>query len=114
AGWTPPAHNEWLRVLFLGGFCSMAVFIGCQLRILFHIVNLYLKQRKFHLFVALMIFGSYLLDCIGIVPGLYPSYNWFLWGMLGCLITQGSDFYAPISPKNPVLIPLAHETQQGT
>ena len=101
AGWTPAAHNEWLRVFYLGGFISLVFFIGCQLNILQHLIHTYLIQKQFYRLVAMLIFLSYLLDCIGVVPGLYPSYNWFTWGILGCLLIHG-DKYFPANPSTPV------------
>lgn len=102
AGWTPAAHNEWLRVFYLGGFISLAFFIGCQLIILQHLIQSYFIQKQFYRLVAMLIFFSYLIDCIGVVPGLYPSYNWFIWGILGCLLVHG-DKYFSTNPSTPAL-----------
>ena len=93
AGWTPAAHNEWLRVFYLGGFISLAFFISCQLNVLKHLLKKYLLERQFHNLVAVLIFISYLIDCIGVVPGLYPSYNWFTWGILGCLLIHSDKYF---------------------
>ena len=94
AGWTPSAHNEWLRVFYLGGIISLAFFLGCQLTVFKYLIQAYFRQRQFYRLVAVLIFISYLLDCIGVVPGLYPSYNWFTWGILGCLFVHGDNYFA--------------------
>ena len=86
------AHNEWLRIMIFGGFISLMLTILMQIVVFFKILNAMLSKGTFCMVFAMLLFLTYLLDCIGIVPGLYPQYNWYLWGILGCILFNRSIF----------------------
>ncbi|MGE4563497.1 MAG: O-antigen ligase family protein [Victivallaceae bacterium] len=92
AGWLAPAHNEFMRVFFVSGILGLLFFGGSVLRLLWGAVSS-LKSAKLPQVAAFLLLCSYFIDCIGVTPGLYPSYNWFLWGMLGLLLFKGEEFF---------------------
>ena len=87
-----PAHNEWLRIMIFGGFFSLIITIIMQLVLFFKILEEMLSKKSFPMVFAMLLFLTYLLDCVGIVPGLYPQYNWYLWGILGCILFNNTIF----------------------
>jgi hypothetical protein len=40
----------------------------------------------------MMLLGMYLVDCIGLVPGIYYYYNILVWGIFGILLMKPQLF----------------------
>jgi hypothetical protein len=93
AGWTVPAHNEIIRIFLFSGLTGVILFSGSVLR-LFLECGRRLSRHELPQVVAFLLISSFLIDSIGVTSGIYPSYNWFLWGMLGLLLFQGQVFFA--------------------
>ncbi len=80
-------HNEFLRILqmngILGLFCLLVVLvtIGLTLGRLVHM------GRSPLCITAILVFEMYLVDCMGLHPGWYPSYHLFVWGMAGLALS---------------------------
>lgn len=92
AGWLVPAHNEFIRIFFVSGLTGVFLFAGSILRLLAGCIPK-LPRRELPQVAAFLLLCSFLIDCIGVTTGGYPSYNWFLWGMLGMLLFQGNQFF---------------------
>jgi cytochrome c oxidase subunit IV len=76
-------HNEFLRVLHMSGIvglCCYAIAIGT---VAWMLGRRAIGNRSPLHIVALMVFEMYLVDCLGVHPGWYPSYQWFVWGIIG-------------------------------
>ncbi len=87
-GITRPAHNEYLRVLLTNGIIGV-------LFLLVFVMNIIRKSFKInkHLRVfGFMLFTMYLIDSIGLVPGVYYYYNILVWGLFGLLLMKPQLF----------------------
>ena len=87
-----PVHNEFLRVLLTNGI------IGLLLLVIFVIVmvrNVFKIHKNIRVF-GLMLFGMYIIDCIGLVPGVYYYYNILVWGIIGLLLLRQDLFIKQI------------------
>jgi hypothetical protein len=40
---------------------------------------------------ALMVYTMYLIDTIGLVPSVYPGYQWFVWGIIGLSLRRAAE-----------------------
>jgi hypothetical protein len=82
-----PVHNEFLRILIANGVIGLVTNILLLLIIGGMLLNrLWLRCTPINI-LAVMIFQMWLVDCLGVHPGLYPSYQWFVWGMIGLAVT---------------------------
>ena len=80
------AHNDYLRVLVSGGIIGLTmylillIFLGLQV-----FKNVLLHKTPLNV-MALMIFLMWMVDTIGLSPGIYPAYQWYVWGFIGLSI----------------------------
>jgi len=87
------AHNDYLRTLVSGGILGLGVYllllgvIGWRI-----LINLFRKNTPLNI-IGLMLFLMWLVDTAGLVPSMYPSYQWLVWGFIGLIIQgiQGLD-----------------------
>ena len=86
-------HNEWLRIMLFGGVLSLIIFILLQLTVFFKLITFLLPKFSFNAIFIILLFLTYLIDCIGVTPGLYQQYNWYLWGMIGCCYFYGEEIF---------------------
>lgn len=82
-------HNDFLRILVCNGL------LGLFLHILFLgyiFVKLFFPTRcdnKFINQLSMVLFVTFMVDSIGLVPTLYPAYNWLVWGIFSYSLTSG-------------------------
>lgn len=88
-GITRPTHNEFLRVLMASGIMGLLLLVFYVFRITKHIFRINKNIRVF----GFMLVGMYLVDSIGLVPGVYYYYNILLWGIFGLLLLRPYLFY---------------------
>jgi O-antigen ligase len=88
-GISRPAHNEFLRVLMASGILGLLLLIFFIVRITQQFLKMNKRLRTF----GLMLFGMYLVDSIGLAPGVYYYYNILLWGIFGLLLLRPYLFY---------------------
>ena len=81
-------HNEFLRIFLMNGVFGLLFLI----LFLFQIIIKIRKSNKNIKMFGLMIFSIYLIDSIGLTPGIYYYYNIFVWGMLGLIILNPNLF----------------------
>lgn len=79
-----PLHNEFLRVLMVNGIIGFMFLIFFVFKT---ITNLFRINKNIRMF-ALMLFGMYLIDSIGLEPGKYYYYNILVWGIFGTLLLR--------------------------
>nr|WP_321231921.1 hypothetical protein [uncultured Psychroserpens sp.] len=84
-----PTHNESFRILLLSGIIGLFFFIIY----LFSIFKTILKANKNAKVLCFMLFGMYLIDCIGLDTGYYYYYNILLWGFIGLFTTRNDYFF---------------------
>lgn len=83
-----PAHNEFVRVLVSNGILGLILYSIVVINVLFALIRLYRKHRSVLTITAILIFAMYMIDGVGVTPGIYPSYQWFVWGMLGLAFSR--------------------------
>ena len=77
------AHNDYLLFLYHGGIIGLGVYLALLASIGVRIAkNLRLRADPMAV-AALMLFLMWMADTIGLVPSGYPSYQWFIWGLIG-------------------------------
>lgn len=86
-----PAHNEFLRVLLANGIFGVLFLLAFVMKSIKNIFKIHKNIRVF----GMMLFGMYIVDCIGLVPGVYYYYNMLVWGIFGLLLTQQNLFLSP-------------------
>ncbi len=89
-------HNEFLRILFSSGVLGLIINVTVLIIIGLALLTLIIVRRSSVDVVALMAFQMWLIDCIGLHPGLYPSYQWFVWGAIGLAIGGASPLFGHI------------------
>lgn len=85
------AHNDYLQKLFYGGVVGLVIYVLLLWMIGVRVFKLYMRETTPINLMAVMIFGGWLIDTIGVVPSLYPGYQWYAWGLIGLAI-KGLDF----------------------
>jgi hypothetical protein len=83
-----PAHNEFLRVLLANGIIGVLFLVA----FIFSMIRKSFKIHKTIKVFGLMVLGMYLVDCIGLSPGLYYYYNILVWGIFGTLVMKPQLF----------------------
>lgn len=85
------AHNDYMQMLFTGGYFGVALYVSFLLAIAWNLVRIYLKSNHILGTLALMAFSMWILDTIGLVPSLYSGYQWFVWGVIGLCLRHERD-----------------------
>lgn len=84
------AHNDYIRALISGGVVGLSMYIILLAVIGWKVaVNLFRDKNPLNI-LAFMIFLMWIVDTIGLVPSLYPAYQWYVWGFIG-LALRGVD-----------------------
>jgi len=86
-GQSPAVHNEFFRILFVSGFIGFMTYIFLMMIIGWMLLSRLRLQCTPINILALMLFFMWLVDCIGLHPGLYVAYQWFILGMIGLSVT---------------------------
>jgi O-antigen ligase len=79
-------HNDYLRVLLSSGLFGIVSYIMLLVVIGYRVVRNALLENTPLNIMAFMIFVAWLVDTIGLQPGLYPAYQWYVWGFIGLSI----------------------------
>lgn len=97
-------HSEFLRVLITNGLVGLIVYLFILAFIGLRVAGNVMKKNSPLNVMALMIYLMFILDCIGLTPGVYPSYMIYIFGFL-MLSIRGVDgldeHYAAIKNKAP-------------
>ncbi len=78
-GISRPAHNQFLKVLLSSGIIGVLLFVI----FLFKVFKLIMRSSKKIRLFLLMLFGMFLIDCLGLTTGDYYYYNILTWGLIG-------------------------------
>lgn len=87
-GRSPSTHNEFLRILFAGGVVGLLINVVVLAGVGYLLLRLTYSHRSPLNVIALMLFTMWLIDCVGVHPGLYPAYQWFVWGIIALAACQ--------------------------
>ncbi|GGG60179.1 O-antigen ligase family protein [Bizionia arctica] len=87
-----PVHNEFLRVLMANGIIGLLLLVIFVFTMVKNVFKIHKTIRVF----GLMLLGMYMIDCIGLVPGVYYYYNILVWGLIGLLLLRKDLFIKKI------------------
>jgi hypothetical protein len=87
-GISRPVHNEYFRVLLSNGIIGLLFLITFIIKTTGNLLKMNKNIRLF----GTMLLVMYLIDCIGLVPGLYYYYNIVVWGIFGILLMKPKLF----------------------
>jgi O-antigen ligase len=82
SGSNPSAHNEFLRILICNGVFGLFIFVFVFIWIGWQVWTNILKRANPLSVMAGMIFVMWCIDIMGLHPGLYPAYQWFVFGFI--------------------------------
>jgi O-antigen ligase len=115
SGLTASYHNDFLRALVTGGYVGLIVYLSLLAAISLRIVkNLLLKRTPLNV-MALLLITTWIIDSIGLNQGLFPSYQWFIWGFISISIrgVSGLDANESESIAEVTLNPLDRHRLRG-
>ncbi len=95
------AHNDYLQVLYHGGFVALAIYAALLLTILARIARDLFRRRDPWSVAALSAFTMWIVDTIGLIPSAYSGYQWFIWGMIGLCLRRRADATVPVRRASP-------------
>lgn len=81
-------HNDFLRILISNGVTGLFVYGVLLIVFLFSLFNSFFIYRDPLAIGALMLFASFLIDSIGLVPLLYPGYCWIIFGIMSLSLNR--------------------------
>lgn len=76
-------HNDFLRALVSSGLIGLTVYLFLLMFIGIKVVATTMRRPTPLNIMALMVFCGWMVDTIGLNPGLYPAYQWYVWGFIG-------------------------------
>ncbi len=92
------SHNDFLRVTISGGIIALLTYIMLLIVIGIRVFKKALLSPEPINIMALMIFVMWMIDTIGLTPGIYPGYQWYVWGFIG-LALRGIDWQSEKNMK---------------
>jgi hypothetical protein len=82
-------HNDYLRILVSNGLIGLAYYLFFLSYIFINLLLLLIRKQTFEFSLSLVLFLAFAIDSIGLVPTLYPAYNWMVWGLISFFISRG-------------------------
>jgi len=81
-------HNDFLRILYCNGIIGLLFYITFLVYLIIKLIpNAFLTKNILYSLSSVLL-GSFFLDSIGLVPTLYPAYNWMVWGIISYTINK--------------------------
>ncbi len=81
-------ENDYLRVLWDNGIIGFLVFLSLLGLTGYLLILKYAKNKDPVVLLALVVLIMYLLSSIGFYPMLYPAFQWFMWGIIGFVLSE--------------------------
>ena len=90
------AHNDYLQILFHGGWLGLIIYVSLLVAIAWSIGRLLWARIDVWAIAPLFVFIMWIVDTIGLVPSAYSGYQWFVWGIVGfCLRYRQDEILQP-------------------
>jgi O-antigen ligase len=80
---TGGGHNDYLRILINAGILGLIAYLVLLIAIGLGVMRNLTKHRNPLNLMALIIYCAWMIDTLGLTPGLYPNYQWYVWGFIG-------------------------------
>jgi O-antigen ligase len=81
-------ENDYLRVLWGNGIIGFIAFLILLWLIGYLLIRKYVKNKDPVVIMGILIFIMYLLSSIGTSPMLSPTFQWFMWGIIGFVLAS--------------------------
>jgi O-antigen ligase len=85
------SHNDYVQLLIHGGIVGLVLYVALLAAIGTRLMRNVFARRSPLNVAATMAFGMWLIDSIGLVPSVYPPYQWFVWGLIGLAARIDAD-----------------------
>lgn len=76
-------HNDYIRALMQTGVVGLAAYLLLLVSSGVALYRLYRRRRTPFNLIVLVVFASWMIETLGLTPSLYPSFQWFVWGLVG-------------------------------
>ncbi len=80
------SHNDFLRALLGGGVFGLTLYLALLGAMGIRTWQTFREFKTPLSITALMLYAMWLIDSMGLTPGLYPGYQWFVWGLIGLAV----------------------------
>lgn len=84
-------HNDYMSMLWHGGIVGLLLYVSLLFMIGIKLMIELWKKADPLLVAAIMLFLAYLIDTVGLVPSLYPHFQWLVWGIIGLSLRRRED-----------------------
>ncbi len=81
-------ENYYLRVLWDNGIVGFVIFLILLGLTGYLLIRKYAKNKDPIALLGILVWLMYLLSSIGAYPMLYPAFQWFMWGIIGLLLSE--------------------------
>ena len=85
------AHSDYVQMLFHGGIIGLGIYVWLLAAVGKKIVRNLLQEVEPLSVAALMLYLTYLIDSVGLVPSGYPHFQWLVWGLIGLSFRQREE-----------------------
>jgi hypothetical protein len=75
-------HNDFLRTLMATGAIGLILYVFLLLQMVWHVVLRTVNRSSKLALPALLALTAFIIDCLGLVPLLYPGYSWVTFGII--------------------------------
>lgn len=86
-------HNDYLRILVSNGLIGLAYHLFFLGYIFIHLLLRLIRKQTFEFLLSMALFLAFAIDSIGLVPTLYPAYNWMVWGVISFFMSRIDNQY---------------------
>ena len=90
-------ENDYLRVLWDNGIIGFIAFIVLLGLTGYLLIRKYVKNKHPVILMGILIFTMFLISSIGSYTMYYPNFQWFMWGMVGFILSKDR---VTVSTKN--------------
>lgn len=98
-------HNDFLRILISNGIVGLCVYAVLILYLIISLINSYLINKDALALGAIMLFASFMIDSVGLVPLLYTGYCWVVFGIMSLSLNRNAFKNDNITDRAPDLFP---------
>jgi len=100
------AHNDYLQVLFHGGYLALSIYVCLLCAVGWSVGRLLRERMDIWAIAALFMYIMWMVDSIGLVISVFSGYQWLVWGVIGFCLRHRQDEklrahtkMAPIAPR---------------
>lgn len=108
------AHNDYLMMLYHGGIVGLLIYVVLLSAMGVRIVREMRRKVDRLGIAALMLYLTFLIETVGLVPSAYPHFQWLVWGMVGLFLRKRHDEANPAGKDRPLEIDVSVPARGGS